>query len=383
MFKLLMACFLPVLAMSQDYRGTVRQVHTGRASSAIEFGECRLNSMVFAHEGPDYFPIKTPPVAGREYLVEAQIYAIEEVGDIRFELLDEAGRAVQTLAMWKTSDASDDGQFAGLLRVPAHPFRCVAVGTDRRGVAFRRAYPRLLRPIANSAPEPDPLPSSLNDPQFAGQLRNALEKERQLTRARADQARNAYPGGVIHLSKVQFLGMSYEPFVSPKGSVLGVRLHYSMVPGADAMIGVVPRVFPWYEMPDWRGVVSMTPVQGSISPQPEAEGVASISDVILYHGRALYHAGVTYSITVDLIPDFVIQGRLSGSFCVYEAKFGGRARERWESVRDSGAAVKYPVSITDIDFAGEIPLFFAQRTFYESFVREGARDCGPQPTNRF
>ena len=383
MSKLLISSLLPALALAQGYRGTVRPVHTARPSSAIEFGRFRFNSLVYAHEGPDYFPIKTQPVAGREYLVDADIFAIEEVASIRFELTDESGRPVQTLILWKQSDAADDGQFVGLATIPAHPFRCVASGTDRRGVAFRRSYPRLFRPVSSSAPEPDPIPASLNDPQVAGQLRRLVEQQREATRARAEEARRTNPGGVINLARVQFLGMTYEPFVSPNGNVLGVRLRYGILPSVDAMIAVVPHVFPWYETYDWRGVVEMKAIQGSISPQPEAEGVASMSDVVLYNARARYRAGVTYSITVDLAPDYVIQGVQSGAFCVYQAKFYGPARAHWEAIRASGAAGKYPVSISDVDFAGEIPLFYGQRTFYESFAREGARDCGPQPTNRF
>jgi hypothetical protein len=378
-----MSCLLPAITLAQGYRGTVRPVHTARPSSAIEFGEFRLNSLVYAHEGPDYFPIKTQPVIGREYLVDADIFAIEEVASIRFELTDEQGRPVQTLILWKASDAADNGQFLGLLTVPAHPFRCVASLTDRRGVALRRSYPRLFRPVASSAPEPDPLPSSLNDPKIADQLHRLIEDQRQTTRARAEEARRTHPGGVINLARVQFLGMTYEPFVSPNGNVLGVRLRYSILPGVDAMIAVVPHVFPSYEAWDWRGVVAMKPVQGSVSPQPEAEGVASASDVVLYNARARYRAGATYSITVDLVPDYVIQGVITGGFCVYEAKFYGPARTHWEAIRASTAPGKYPVSITDVDFSGEIPLFYPQRTFYEGLVREGARDCGAQPNNRF
>jgi len=163
----------------------------------------------------------------------------------------------------------------------------------------------------------------------------------------------------------------------------GLVPHHMLGADADTIIAAVPHVFPWYEAWDWRGVVGMKAVQGSIDPQPEADGGAGVSDVILYNARAHYRAGVTYSITVDLAPDYVIQGQISGSFCMYESKFNGRARTNWEAIRESGAPVKYPVSITDVDFSGEIPLFYPQQTFYEGLVNEGARDCGPQPTTRF
>ena len=381
MLKIFLCFLLPLLAIAQDYRGNVKPVIAMRRSSEIEFFEFKFRALRLGHEGPDYFPIKTQPVAGREYLVEADVSAIDAVGNIRFELVDELGRPVQTLVMWKETDAADDGEFAGLLTVPAHSFRAVATITDRSGRSVRLVCPRQFRPSATGPEEPFLPPGA--EAQYADVMQRLAEESRQTMRVRMEQARQAHPGGWIALSRARVLGMSYEPLLSPAGNEIGLRLRYAFQPETDLLIAALPHVFPAYTAFDWRGTVSMKPLTGAVNPVPEIEGVASVSDLILYNARARYRAGVTYAFTVDLIPDYVIQGVLTGGFCLYEQKFIGPARTHWDGIRASAAPVKYSISITDLDYAAEIPTFFPQRTFYEALIREGARDCGPQPTNRF
>lgn len=381
MLKLFLCFIPPLLAIAQDYRGNVKPVIATRRSSEIEFFEFRMKTLKLGHEGPDYFAIKTQPVAGREYLAEAHVSAIDAVSNIRFELVDDAGRAVQTLVMWKETDAADDGDFAGLLAVPAHPFRAVATITDRTGRTMRLICPRQFRPAANGPEEPV-LPPGM-EVQYADAMRRIVDESRQAINARMEQARQAHPGGWITLSRARVLSMSYEPLLSPAGNEIGLRLRYAFQPETDLLIAAIPHVFPAYTALDWRGTVSMKPLNGAVNPVPEIEGVASVSDLILYNARARYRAGITYAFTVDLIPDYVIQGVLTGGFCLYEQKFIGPARTHWEGIRASTAPVKYSISITALDYAAEIPSFFPQRTFYEGLVREGARDCGAQPTNRF
>jgi hypothetical protein len=90
---------------------------------------------------------------------------------------------------------------------------------------------------------------------------------------------------------------------------------------------------------------------------------------------------VNYNFTVDMIPDYVIQGRMTGRFCVYSAKFTDRTV--WDAILASPAAVPYTVSISDTETNATIPAFFPQQTLYDNFVSAGASDCGPTPTNRF
>src|SRR5262245_8318313 len=96
------------VADAQNYRGeavpVMQRVDLG------EFLRLRFLTFAFGHEGPMDTPLSTPPVAGREYLVEADVFGIESAATIRFDLLDATGRALQTITMWKQSDGSTDGE---------------------------------------------------------------------------------------------------------------------------------------------------------------------------------------------------------------------------------------------------------------------------------
>lgn len=384
MRRALFACVVPLILVAQNYRGNVRPVSGERSrASEISFYQFRFESMVIGREGPTYSPIKTQPVAGREYVMEADISSIDAVSDIRFEVEDEGGRPLQTLVMWKATDSTSEGQFLGLATAPAYPFRCTAIGTDRNGVTLRRTFQRLFRPTQGGT-EPGLLPPGIDqqNASVAQQMEEALRRE---LRTRRDEAARAHPGGVIKLTRARVTGMQYEPYVSASGNPLGIRLRYSIQLETDSLISVVPHVFPAFPAYDafaWRGEVTMKALGGEVNPRPELIGSTSLADVMVYGAPARYKAGVTYALVVDMVPDYVIQGVLPGGFCLFEQRFESQ-RARWDEIRASTVPVKYPVSISALDYSAEIPVFYPQRTLYESFVREGARDCGPTPNNRF
>ena len=120
---------------------------------------------------------------------------------------------------------------------------------------------------------------------------------------------------------------------------------------------------------------------GTITPFPQMIAAQSLQDVILYDAPATYQGGTTYNFTVDLVPDYVIQGTQSGRFCIYEQKFFNRTV--WDALIASTADVPYTVSISDTDTTATIPAFYPQRTLYRTFAADGAADCGPAPTDRF
>lgn len=67
--------FLSTLAASaQEFNGVVRPLNTEpRSAQSIEFFALDFQSLAFGREGSSYFGIKTAPVAGREYLVDANV----------------------------------------------------------------------------------------------------------------------------------------------------------------------------------------------------------------------------------------------------------------------------------------------------------------------
>lgn len=325
-------------------------------------------------------PLSTPPIRGQEYFVEADIFGIESAASIRFELVDAAGRTLQVLTMWKASDGSTDGEFYGFVTVPSQPFRAAVTGTNRNGILFRSVLSRAFEPVVNGPSEQPILPAGISSAQYS-RLQSMVAAYRKQMKTRAAQAEADHPAGVIALSKAVVSRIAYEPLNSSSGAPIGVRLHYSIQFPTRQTIVAVPHVFPVYPAPDWRGIVAMKALGGTITPVPEMVGVQSLADVISYRASATYQAGSTYTFTVDMVPDYVFQGTQSRRFCLHEQKFTNRTA--WSALIASQTPIPYSISITDTETTASIPVFFPQKTFYDSFHADGAIDCGPAPNIRF
>jgi len=367
-----------VLTLAQGFRGEA--VPVVQRIVPVEFSRLRFLTFVFGREGPMDAPITSPPVMGREYFIEADLNGTEFVSSVRFELLDANGRSLQPVAMWKGSDSSTDGEFYGFVTVPNQPFRVAISGTTISGTPFRAALNILFQPAINGPADTQAFPAGISASQI-GQLQEMVNTYRQQMRARAAQAAADHPGGVIVFARTQVSAIAYEPLTSPSGNPIGMRLRYSIRFPQRQTITAVPHVFPVYSETTWRGMVTMKPLTGTITPTPQMIGVQSLRDVIVYQAAATYQAGVTYSFSIDMIPDFVFQGTLSGRFCIHEQKFTNRTV--WNALVSSSAAIPYSLTISDTGTVANIPDFLPQRTFHESFIAAGAVDCGPVPNIRF
>ena len=366
------------LPAAQNYRGEA--VPVAQRADPVEFSRLRFLTFVFGREGPMDAPLSTPPVMGREYFVEADVFGIESAANIRFELLGATGGGLQTLTMWKASDGATDGEFYGFVMVPRQPFRAVVTGTTKSGAVFRSVLGTLFQPAADGPAERQVLPPGIPTDQ-AARLQGLIDAYRQEVRSRAAQAAADHPGGVIALAAAVVSRIAYEPLASASGAPIGMRLRYSIRFPSRQTITAVPDVFPVYPTAAWRGAVTMKPLAGTITPTPQMLGAQTLQDVVVYRADATYEAGVTYSFTVDLVPDFIFQGTQTGRFCIHEQKFTNRAL--WDAIIASPTPVPYSISITDTETVATIAAFFPQRTFYESFSSGGATDCGPIPNIRF
>jgi len=346
----------------------------------LEFSRLRFLTFVFGHEGPMDAPLTTPPVIRREYFVEADVSGIESAASIRFELLDGAGRMLEPLTMWKGTDSSSDGEFYGFITVPNQPFRVAINGTAMNGGALRSLLGVLFQPAASGPADVQTLPPGI-PPDQAEQIQGMINAYRQQMRAQAVQAAADHPGGWIAFARTEVSPISYEPLASASGATIGMRLRYTMKFPSRQTIRVIPHVFPVYQDPAWRGVVTMKPLTGSISPAPQMVGVQTMHDVIAYEGAATYQAGMTYTFTIDMVPDYVYQGTQSGRFCIHDQKFTNRPL--WAALIASQAAVPYSVTISDTGTVANISSFLPQRTFHEGFIAGGSIDCGPVPNIRF
>src|SRR5439155_1718163 len=345
---------------AQNYRGEA--VPGVERADPVEFSRLRFLTFVFGREGPMDAPLRTPPVTGREYFVEADVFGIESAAGIRFELVDGTGHSLHTLTMWKASDGSTDGEFYGFVTVPNQAFRAAVSGTNTAGAAFRSTLDTLFQPAANGPPEQPVLPAGLS-PNQSVQLQGMVAAYRQQLKAQVARASAEHPDGVITLGRAVVSRIVYEPLNSVSGTPIGVRLRYSMQFPSRQTIVAMPHVFPVYQPAAWRGVVAMKSLAGTITPAPEMVGVQSLQDVITYGVAATYQAGTTYTFTVDMVPDYVFQGTQTGRFCIHNQKVTNRAA--WEAIMASQAAVPYSISISDTETSANIPAFFPQGTFYE------------------
>jgi hypothetical protein len=365
-------------ASAQTYRGEA--IPLVQRVDPVEFLRLRFLMLTFGREGPMDAPVSTPPVAGREYLVEADISGIESAATIRFELAELAGRPVQTVTMWKSSDGASDGEFYGFITPPNRPFRVAAGGTSRSGGPFRSVLETVFTPRPTGPIEQIALPPGIPQGQTT-RIQAMVDSYGRELKERGTRAAADHPGGVITLGRAMVSRISYEPFSSASGAPLGLRLRYSIQFPSRQTLVAMPHVFPQYPSPAWRGVVTMKVLGGSINPPPQMQGAQSLQDVLVYGGGATYEGGRTYTFTVDMVPDYVFQGTQSGRFCIHEQRF--RDRTVWDALKASQAAIPYAVSISDTETAATIPAFFPQRDFYQSFVAAGATDCGPVPNVRF
>jgi hypothetical protein len=363
---------------AQSYRGEANTII--HRADPVEFLRIRFLTFAFGREGPMDAPAPMPPVGDREYFVAADVFGIESAATIRFEIVDINGRSLQTITMWKQSDSSTDGEFNGFVKIPTQPFRFAVNGTNTSKQMFRSVFNTLFQPAATGPVEQVILPSGVS-PDQRRQLQSLLDEYRRQLHTRAARTAVDHPDGVITLSRAIVSRISYEPLDSSSGLPIGLRLRYSIQFPARQTIVATPHVFPVYQATSWRGIVSMKALGGTIDPPPQFAGAQSLQDVILYGAAATYQPGSTYKFTIDLVPDYVLQGTQTRRFCLYEQKFTNRAV--WDALIASEADVPYSLSIPDTETTATVPAFLPQRTFYKNFIAGGAFDCGPVPNLRF
>jgi hypothetical protein len=358
---------------------------TPARTSRVSFIKVEFQKLYFGREGPNYTAIKGEPSRGASQPVEISLSGQESIAAIKFELIDEAGSALQTLRLSKMDNSLDSGDYMGVVDVPLQPFRLVASGRDTAGNAFRRVLSRLFRPTDQPPPALQ-LPTGMPplDQQRMAEISVAADRE---MRARLEEQAAASPGGTIVIPRPQISELTSEPLVSRNGSEIGIRLRYQVQFSADGLFVVTPHVFPLFANPNWRGRVTMKVHEGSVEPKPGTVGAGSVQDILLYHGPGQYKAGVAYRFMLDLIPDYVIYNAEKTRTCIYAEKFkvvgAPPALDTWDAIRTSDLPLKYRVDFSQADFYGEIQQGQPQRIFFEGFLREGAFDCGPQPTIHF
>lgn len=341
------------------------------------------------HEGPNFTRLKGQPSAGAQYLVKAELFRQEVVATAKFELADEAGRVIQLLHLSKFDNSLDRGQYVGLVKVPSHPFRVVVSGKDLDGKRYRRVFANLFRPT-NRPPAAALLPPKF-PPAEATKIVTMLKLFEQLTIANMEKEVSKHPDGVIVMPRVEVSDVTYEPFVSEKDNRLGMRLRYKLRFSIDGDYAHSLQVFPVYEDENARGLVNMEVVNETIEPRPEPPSYATpdihvdLNTLVRDGSEAWFENEVVYHFSIELIPNFVGQNASKTKFCMYEDQFENsvESRRTWEAMKASLAPVKYRVFINKMDWGGETKPFYAPKTFYDGFIREGAVKCKPHKNVNF
>ena len=368
----------------QDWPHPVRQLGAARAPAAtrISFLRFDFQEPYFGREGPNYHAIKDEPAAGVQQFAQASIYGQEAIAGVKFEMVDETGNVIQTLHFIKTDNSPEEGEYLGMVDVPHQPFRIIASGQYVNGAPFRAVNRRLFRPDAHLAPAlafPADMP-----PQNAQQLRAWVEAMDKQAQAQFEEARRTHPDGTIPAPRAGVSNVTYEPFVSRYGNLLGIRVRFDIQFSADGYHALSPHVFPVYQAFKWRGEVTMKVQNESITPLPQTQNAVDPKALLRYNAAAYYKGGVAYHAVVDMVPDYVIYNVDNSRTCIYNYKFQSSGQiATWDGIRASTAPIKYRVDLNGADFQGETDPFYPQRNFYENFLKEGAVDCGPTPTNRF
>ncbi len=362
----------------------MKRVGSARAPSGrIAFGAFEFQELKWGHEGPGYFSAKGEPPAGVEQVAEASLYGHEAVATARFEMLDEIGNVIQTLYLFKTDNSPDNGAYVGFVNVPSQPFRIAASGQDASGASYRRVFRRLFRPESKAVVAlviPPGFP-----PQQAERIRQYLDSYDREFRARCEALKRAHPDGTFVVPRTGVSRVTYEPFASQGGNPLGVRVQYDIQFSADGHYSIAPHVFPLYKTYNWQGQIGFKIQNESINPQPEAPAGSEPQKLLRYRVPALYKAGVVYRVVADVVPDWIIYNAQNTRTCVYNRKFESTPSQAamWEGIKGSETPIVYRIDVDAADFHGETAAFYPQKTFYESFQKEGAQDCGPTPNIHF
>jgi hypothetical protein len=374
---MLFAIFASHLASAQPR--PLNQISQGSAIPRISILEIRIQELKFGHEGPGYFDVDRGFFRGELEVVEAALFGQEAIATVRFELVSGSGQVLSTVPAFRIGDGADAHQYYLQLEAPAQAFRFRIEGLDSQGRPYSSLFPRLFEPAQGSAAKPE-LPAGLSEDQ-ARRVRTSMAEAAERTLAQFASARKAYPDGTVRIGGWNLSAATYEPLVSPSGNPLGVRVRFQVRFESAGYFALSPYVFPLYANSRWRGNVAMKVLDAAVDPAVAGGGA---QDALRYGGAAHYETDTVYRFTFDLVPDYVIRNEAGTRYCLNLQGFRNRARQPvWEEIRASEAPVKYRVDISSLNFFSETAPMSPQRAYYEGFLREGAKDCGPTPTTHF
>jgi len=378
-------CTILVARIASAQPWPLRKISTAGALRPISILEVQIQELKYGHEGPGYFPVDRAPLRGKRELVEAMLFGQESIATVRFELVSESGQLLSVVPAVRIGNGADADEYLLQVEVPPQKFRFRIEGRDSQGRPYASVFGRLFLPLEGSVPKPQ-LPPGLR-PERSRFLQGLIDVFEAQTLARFAEARNLYPDGAIRIARWTISETMYEPFVSPRENILGLRVRFVVRFEHSGDYALSPYVFPLYANFRWRGMAGMKVLDAVVDPVPPpvsgsaAEGIA---EVLRLGGVTHYEGDVAYRFTFDSVPDYVIRNADGTRYCINNASLRVAGRlPIWEEIQASTEPAKYRVDISSLSFFSETSALWPEKTFYESFLREGAQDCGPTPSIHF
>jgi hypothetical protein len=347
----------------------------------IEFVRFEFQEPALYHLRVHYGEIDGEPRTGEKYGVAASIGGEEAIASVSFDAIDGSGRMIQRVPMARTREHGYS-EFLGLMEVPAQPFRIVMSGEGVDGRTFRLVYARLFNPMdvakAPSRPHRD-MPGDM-----AAAFEQMLAELAPETIAKREALVAGNAGGQIVMPQMQVSALSYAPLLSPSGRPIGVRVTYDVTFSEHGEYSPHLFVSPVEKGDILIDTNPMNVVKSRITPVPgELQGVKY--EYMYKTARSehrhvavfLYQPGTVYKFEVELVPNFIGFERDNVTPCFagkdFQLKWNGQ--DRLALRLEAPEPAKYRLSIDTAGVKGVLENFYSERTFHQTFIAEGLRNC--------
>jgi hypothetical protein len=332
-------------------------------------------------------PIEGEPSSGGRYGVRALIGGERAIASATLEVVDEHGENVQRVIVGPDDQGGFDGEFIGVMTVPAVPFHVVLRGETADGQSFRRVYRRLFRPV-NTPQHEDrfaDIPGISAD--MAKGFQQMLDEQAPAVVAAREALVALNPSGEIVIPRMLVSNVKYAPLLSRAGAAIGIRVTYNVKFSQSGEYSPGLRIAPVDEGDFIVGRNPLNVAKIVIEPLPR-EAYAPHNQPVdmtgFYAKKAnfLYEGSTIYTFTIELVPNFV-------DFLDRAHPTGCLSRQRFRYERDPAQAFSrmlaregpttYRVDIGADAFEGRVENFYGEGTLYRNLFADGTPDCGEKP----
>ena len=349
-----------------------------------------IQDTAILHAGPGLIDIDGEPQIGRRYPVQSYIAGDHAIRAARFEIVDQQGELIEPLIMARKGTPGSS-RFVGMMTVPNRPFRIVLTGETVGGQPFRRVHRRLFQPVTQVPSQRRQLQGLA--PDEAAFFQRILDESDPLVKAEAEAEVAGMNDATFTMPQMRVSNVTYAPLLSPAGRPRGIRISYEATFSHRAEYGGGVGLELRDDDYRWRGMARMQVVDSRLEPTPHfahkpyAPFTSSefYGSPLEHGGTFIYETGTVYRFTADFEPEFVVHNLDRTRTCIgYQlGSPGSKERQALQQLMVSQEPATYSVVINYPAFKAEIRNFYPPSAFQQTYVNEGARDCGEKPSRRF